>query len=161
MGASSIRQAIQSYIAPTSGLTNTYLDEPHWVSNDAWYTNGLHGTVAYVHLDRESEERLVINGVPTSGQQITYDVGLVLLYEYIIPTDEASPDLWVVGLDQLIDALKARIRADPHLGTGPNGVVWSAGQDQNAIAISRDLPKVDDGVVRSWNVLEFKVLENV
>lgn len=162
MGASTVRQAVKNYLSTTTGLTNTYLDEPHYVSNDAWYAaDGTHGTVAYVHLDVETETRLVITGFPDAGQQVTYQVGFVILYEYIIPSDETSPDLWVLGLDNLIDALKARLRADPHLGTGPNGVVWSAAQDESAITISRDLPKVDAGYVRSWNVLQFKVTENI
>lgn len=161
MGARSVRQAIRDFIAPTPGLTNTFKDEPHFVSNDAWYTaDGTHGTVAYVHLDQEQEERLVL-GFPESGQQITYTVAIVVLYEYLIPDGEASPDLWVDELDDLLDALKARIRSDPHMGTGPTGVIWSAAQHKGALAISRDLPKLDGGVVRSWNVLQFQATENV
>lgn len=162
MGARAIRLAVRDYVAPTAGLSNTYKDEPHYVSNDAWYTaNGTHGTVAYVHIDSESESRLVITGFPEAGQQVTYHVAIVVLYEYLIPENEASPDAWVDGLDDVLDALKARLRADPHLGTGPTGVVWSAAQHDGALAISRDLPKKDSGVVRSWNVLQFQVTENV
>jgi hypothetical protein len=162
VGARSIRQAVRDYIAPTAGISNAYKDEPHYVSNDAWYSaDGTHGTVAYVHIDQEGETRLVITGFPDGGQQITYHVAIVVLYEYLIPDDEASPDAWVDGLDDLLDALKARLRADPHLGTGPTGVVWSAAQHDNTLTISRDLPKKDGGVVRSWNVLQFQVTENV
>ncbi len=162
MGARTIRQAVRNYVASTAGLSNVFKDEPHYVSNDAWYkVDGTHGTVAYVHLDSESEDRLVITGFPDAGQQITYRVGLVVLYEYIIPDNEVSPDDWVDGLDDVIDALKARLRADPHLGTGANGVVWSAAQGDNTLSISRDLPRKDGGYVRSWNVLQFAVTENV
>lgn len=162
MGAAAVRLAIKNYIAPTAGLSSTFKDEPHYTSNDAWYTaDGTHGTVAYVHIDEDDETRLVLSGMPTSGQEITYRVGIVILYEYIIPNDEASPDLWVDGLDAIIDALKARIRADPHLGTGPTGVVWSAAQTTNALKIARDLPRVDGDFVRSWNVLQFEVTEIV
>jgi hypothetical protein len=162
MSASTIRRAVRDYIAPTAGLANTYKAEPHFVGEDAWVAyDGTRGTMAFVNIDNEDESRLVINGTTTSGQQITYDVALVLLYEYLIPPDEASPDDWVDGLDALIDALKVRFRADPHLGTGPGGVVWSAAQEDGALRIARDLPKQGNGVVRSWNVLTFKVTENV
>lgn len=161
MGARSVRQAVRDFIAPTAGITSAFKDEPHYVSNDAWYTaDGTHGTVAYVHIDSESESRLVITGFPESGQQITYHVAIVVLYEYLIPDDEASPDLWVEGLDDVLDALKARLRSDPHLGTGVNGVVWSAAQHEDTLSIARDLPKKDGGIVRSWNVLQFQVTEN-
>lgn len=162
MPARTIRQAVRDYVSLTDGLSNTFKDEPHYVSNEAWYTeDGTHGTVAYVHLDSESETRLVINGFPDAGQQITYNVGIVILYEYVIPDDEESPDNWVDGLDDVIDALKARLRADPHLGTGSTGVVWSAAQEYGTLSISRDLPRKDGGYVRSWNVLQFKVTENI
>lgn len=162
MPARAVRQAIRDYIADTPGISNAFKDEPHYVSNDSWYTeDGIHGTVAYVHLDSESETRLVITGFPEAGQQITYRVGLVVLYEYLIPDDELSPDDWVDGLDDVIDALKERLRVDPHLGTGPDGVIWSAAQHEGALSISRDLPRKDGGYVRSWNVLQFQVTENV
>lgn len=162
MGARSIRLALKNYIAPTAGLTNAYKDEPHYVSNDAWYTaDGVHGTVAYVHIDEEEESRLVITGFPESGQEITYRVSVIVLYEYLIPDQEPSPDDWVDGLDDVLDALKARIRADPHLGTGPTGIVSSAAQHDKALSIVRDLPKKDGGVVRSWNALAFEVMEIV
>jgi hypothetical protein len=160
--ARNVRAAIRDYIAETPGISRAFKDEPHYVSNEAWYTeDGIHGTVAFVHLDSESESRLVINGFPDAGQQVTYFVGLVILYEYLIPDDEQSPDEWVDGLDDIIDNLKARIRADPHMGTGPDGVIWSAAQHDGALSISRDLPRRDGGFVRSWNVLQFRVTENV
>lgn len=162
MPARTIRKAVRDYLAETPGISNCFKDEPHYVSNEAWYTeDGIHGTVAYVHLDSESETRLVITGFPDAGQQITYNVGVVVLYEYLIPDDEESPDDWVDGLDDVIDALKARLRADPHLGTGPDGVIWSGAQEAHTLAISRDLPRKDAGFVRSWNVLQFKVTENI
>lgn len=162
MSSRTVRQAVRDYLAPTAGVTNAFKDQPHYVSNEAWYTEeGEHGTVIYVHLDTETETRLVITGFPDAGQQITYSVGVVVLYEYLIPNDETSPDNWVDGLDDVIDALKARLRADPRLGTGPDGVIWSAAQEPSTLTISRDLPRKDGIFVRSWNVLQFKVTENL
>ena len=160
MSAATVRLAIRDYIAPTAGLANTYKAQPHYVGEEAWVAyDGTRGTMAFVNIDNEAESRIVLDGSPATGKEITYDVALVLLYEYLIPSDEPSPDDWVDGLDALIDALKDRFRADPHLGTGPGGVVWSAAQEDGALQIARDLPKQGDGVVRSWNVLTFKVQE--
>lgn len=160
MGARAVRQAIRDFIAETPGISNAFRDEPHYVSNDAWYTeDGTHGTVAYVHLDQESETRLVITGFPDAGQQITYTIGIVVLYEYLIPDDEVSADQWVEGLDDVLDALKARLRSDPSMGA-PN-LIFNGAQSADSLSISRDLPRKDGGYVRSWNVLQFQVFENL
>jgi hypothetical protein len=160
VAARDVRVAIRDYIAPTPGITRAFKDEPHFVGEDAWYDeNGVAGTVAYVHIDDERESRFALTGSPESGQQISYDVSIVILYQYLIPTDEADPADWVDGLDDLIAALKARLRADPTMGTGPGGAVFMAAQEDGALHIARDLPKRDNGIVRSWNVLQFKASE--
>jgi hypothetical protein len=66
----------------------------------------------------------------------------------------------VDSLDDLLDALKKRLRADPTLGLGAGAKIQAA-QHENALTIARDLPKRDGGYVRSWNVLEFQVTEYV
>jgi hypothetical protein len=160
MAARQVRAAIRDYIAPTPGITRAFKDEPHFVGEDAWYDeNGVPGTVAYVHIDDERESRFVLTGDAATGQRIDYDVSIVILYQYLIPTEEADPADWVDGLDDLIGALKARLRADPTMGTGTGGVIWQAAQEDGALHIARDLPKRDSGVVRSWNVLQFKATE--
>lgn len=160
MAARQVRAAIRDYIAPTAGVTRAFKDEPRFAGEDAWYDSaGAHGTVVYVHIDDERESRFALTGTTTSGQRIDYDVSIVILYEYVVPTEEADPSDWVDGLDDLIGALKARLRADPTMGTGPGGVVWQAAQEDGALHIARDLPKLASGVVRSWNVLQFKAAE--
>src|ERR1043166_10156044 len=135
MGARAVRQAIRDFISTVDGISNAYRDEPHYVSNEAWYTeDGTHGTVAYVHLDQESETRLTITGFPDAGQQITYTVGIVVLYEYLISDDETSPDNWVEGLDDVLDALKARLRSDPSMGS--TNLIWNGAQQADSLAIS-------------------------
>lgn len=160
MAARQVRAAIRDFIAPTPGVTRAFKDEPRFAGEDAWYdADGAHGTVVYVHIDDERETRFVLTGETTSGQRIDYDVSIVILYEYVVPTEEADPSDWVDGLDDLIGALKARLREDPTMGTGPGGVVFQAAQEDGALHIARDLPKLASGVVRSWNVLQFKAAE--
>lgn len=160
MAARQVRAAIRDYIAPTAGVTRAFKDEPRFAGEEQWYTaDGAHGTVVYVHIDDERETRLTVTGSPAVGKQIEYDISIVILYEYVIPDDEVDPADWVDGLDDLIGALKARLRADPTMGTGTGGVIWQAAQEDGALHIARDLPKLASGVVRSWNVLQFKASE--
>lgn len=162
MAAGQVRAAIRDFVAPTAGITRAFKDEPHFVAEGEWYAaDGTPGTVVYVHLDDEEETRLTVTGDPSIGKQITYSVSIVILYQYVIPSEEADPADWVDGLDTLLAALKARLRSDPTMGTGPGGVIWQAAQEDGALHIARDLPKRDQGVVRSWNVLQFKAIEQV
>lgn len=168
MSAKTVRAAIADYLRPTPGIAKMFRDEPWIVTAEAWtQENGLPGTVAYVHIDREAETRYALAGWnPTGlGKAISYDVSIVVLYQYDIPDQPDDKDSWVDGLDELLDALKARVRADPTLGTGEGGVVWQAGEGGLPggpdLEVQRDLPKLNNGKVLSWNALQFKVTEMV
>lgn len=163
MAARQVRLAIRDYLAPTAGVTRAFKDEPRFAAEEAWYTaDGTHGTVIYVHIDDEQESRFVLSGSPETGQRVEYVVSVVILYEYAIPAEEDSADDWVDGLDDIIAALKARLRADPSMGTSalpPENQIHMAAQEDNALHIARDVPKTSGGFVRSWNVLQFKASE--
>lgn len=161
MSASTVRNAVTAYLGNTTGITTFYRDQPWFADAEEWETqNGDPGTVAYMHIDDESEERIVINGGTATGKQVTYQIAVVMLYQYAIPDQPLSKDSWVDGLDALIEALKTKIRTDPTLGTGTGGVVWQAGSvGGKDIEIQRELPKLKDGLVLSWNALTFRVTE--
>jgi hypothetical protein len=159
MGAKHVRAALRDFIAPTPGISQMFKDEPWLVTAEAWETeDGLPGTVAYVHIDDEHESRLTITGSPETGKRIDYKVSIVILYQYTIPDEPGSKDEWVDGLDDLLDALKARLRSDPTMGTG-GAVIWQAGQADGDLHITRDLPKLNHGKVLSWNALQMDVTE--
>lgn len=159
MGAKAVRAALRDYIAPTPGISQMFKDEPWLVTAEAWETEaGLPGTVAYVHIDEEQESRLTITGSPVAGKRVDYVVSIVILYQYTIPSDPGSKDEWVDGLDDLLDALKGRLRSDPTMGTG-GAVIWQAGQGEDDLHILRDLPKLNHGKVLSWNALRLQVTE--
>jgi hypothetical protein len=158
--ARQVRAALAAYIAPTPGISQMFKDEPWIVTAEAWETpDGLPGTVAYVHIDSESETRVTVTGSPSAGKRVDYAVSIVILYQYVIPDNPDGKDSWVDGLDDLLDALKARLRADPTMGTGAGGVVWQAGQDDSDLSIARDLPKLNHGKVLSWNAMQLRVTE--
>ncbi|QGJ93459.1 hypothetical protein SEA_MUFASA8_9 [Arthrobacter phage Mufasa8] len=159
MGAAAIRTALASYIAPTTGITAMFRDEPWFITGEAWTTeDGLPGTVCYLHINEESETRITVTGSGSVGKRVDYKVGIIILYQYVIPDAPIGNDAWVDGLDQLIDALKARLRADPTMGTDGT-VIWQAGQSDGDLRIRRDLPKLHGGKVHSWNVMELEVTE--
>lgn len=171
MGALEVRRAIKDWFAPPiiAGLQTVYAAQPWIAITTAWElsANSGFGAIAWVHFPHQDETRIAFDGIPGGMKQITYDVGLVLLYQYLIPAnlgageDESS---WVGPLDQMLTDIKARLREDQTLGTGGAdvpGLVWQAGEDQKDIAIDQDFPTRDAGKVHSWNALRFQVVENV
>lgn len=167
MGSAAVRSAVTAFIATTPGITKMFRDEPWIVTSDAWETpDGLPGTVAYTHINNETETRLAMAGQDGSGagKAVVYDVSIIILYQYVIPDSPDDKDSWVDGLDAIIDNIKARIRSDPTFGTGPGGVVWQAGEGDpfsggSDLTIQRDLPKLNNGKVLSWNNLTVKIVE--
>jgi hypothetical protein len=162
MGRATVRAALQSFLTGTTGLTTLYKDAPWEMTGDNWQTNGLPGTPGFLHLDHSSESRISLGGDHGGFKQVDYTASLVLLYQFVIPSDVASKDVWVDGLDTLLDAVVTKIRSDRAFGT--NGtVIFEAGNQDQGIQISQDLPHWDHGggKVRNWVRVEFKVAEIV
>lgn len=169
MPASTVRAAVASWISGgnIAGLNTVYRAQPWFVDGQKWNLSAQlgSGAVGFVHILEEAERRLTFpaeSPANTSGvvgeKEITYTLGFVVLYQYLIPTDPASEDDWVDPLDTLLAAIKARLRSDPTLGTGGDPI-FEAAQDPNDCRTVHDLPRRDSGTVQSWNVVEFHATE--
>ena len=162
MPSADIRSAVVKYFTGTTGLTSVSKDEPWYMDGQMWIQNGLEGTASFVHINHQSETRVDLGGLGGGKKAVTYDVALVVAYQYRIPTDTGGGmDTWVDGLDAVLDAVVAKLRADQTLGCGSAGPVWSAGEQDMDIAIQRELPTRDGGKVWSVNYVMFKVIEIV
>ncbi|WP_427130313.1 hypothetical protein [Pseudarthrobacter sp. S9] len=163
MSATTVTAAIQSFLAGTPGITTLYKDAPWEMTGDNWQTNALPGTPAFIHLDHSSESRIALGGEHGGWKQVDYTVSLVLLYQYVIPSDVASKDVWVDGLNDLLDKVVTRIRSDRAFGSAGGAPIFEAGNQDQGIQIARDLPHWDvgGGKVRSWVRVEFKVTEMI
>jgi hypothetical protein len=165
MGATQVTAAIQTFLTGIPGITTLYKDAPWELSGDNWQTNNLPGTPAFLHLDHSTEKRITVPAVNGGQKSVDYTVSLVLLYQYLIPSDlgGAGKDVWVDGLNTLLDNVTAQIRSDPAFGCGDAGPIFEAGNQDGGIIIARDMPHWDPGggKVRSWVRVEFKVTEIV
>ena len=163
MADGAVRQAIQNFFLNPSidGVQHVYLDVPWFLDGAQWdvFDNRGWAAVASIHLDRSQESRITLP-FGTGSKNVEHNVGLILQYQYLIPAKFQQgefEDAWVTGLDQIVDAVKDRIRSDYTFNS--NGVIWQSGQQANDIRITRDVPTVDLGRVVSWNVVEFSVTE--
>lgn len=172
MSDGSVRSAIKTYMgaANIDGISKWYLDEPWYVAGGQWPA-AIAGSIAYVHIDDTRETRLTMGGLvgtmPGGQKMALHMVSLVIAYRYRIPTtttEEISEDAWVAPMDTQIEAVKARIRADPTFGCAAAGPIWQAGQDLDgtpSIHQVRDLPVTDPKrtQVLCWNRIEIPVAE--
>lgn len=167
MSTKAVRTAIRDYLVAGSipGLEKVYLDQPWIALGGDWQLSAnadgtqsrTWGAIGWTHIDDEREARATLPAV-VGSKAVTYKIGLVTLYQYLIPSDPTSTvdaDDWVNPLDDLLEGIKARLRADPTMGTGAGGVVFEAAQDSGDLNIVRDLPRRDFGKVWSWQVVEF------
>ena len=169
MGYASIRTALVSYFAPIPQMQTMYKEAP-WIVNGGDFQLNPGTTAAavgFVHIDHSVEERITLPAY-TGSKGVDYTVALVFLYKWLRPFNQpggVSPDAYVADLDALIDAIKAKIRADQNagspanifqMGTGSGGSYAGEGPD---IAVTQDLPEdIDEGIFTLCRV-EFHVYE--
>lgn len=163
MADSAVRVAIRDFFtAPEiDGIQKVYLDVPWFVDGAAWEVYDSRGwaAIASVHLDTSRESRITVPW-KFGSKQVQHTVGLLIQYQYLVPVSFApneAEDAWVEGFDQIIDAIKDRIRSDYTMAS--SGIIFQAGQDNDDIRVSRDVPTVDVGRVVVWCVVEFNVTE--
>lgn len=172
MGAEEIRVAVADYFAPpvVIGLNKVFKAMPYWAGGDEWEfdVDNAWAAVGYVHLTQDAERRIGLGGAEGGQKMVTYTVGLVLLFKCLIPDPmpiELDADWYVSFLDQLIDDVKDRIRADRTFGCGTDGPVWQAAEGDGVntpdLRVQRDLPRLKGGMVQSWQVVEFTLDEVV
>lgn len=172
MSAGTVRRAIQAYLrdAAVDGVDLVYREQP-WdpIADDGWdlATDLGHGAAVIVHLESQRESRITMPaaypGRSFVGQKaVDHSVGLIVLYQYLIPDGlptGSESDSWVDPLDAILDDLRAAIQADPTLGCASAGPIFQAGQAEGDLEIVRDLPRRTADKVLSWQLIRLTVTE--
>lgn len=140
-----------------AGMGRWYRDYPVRTPGAAFGvgTVGPWGAIGWPHLQQVGERRLSLPA-KYGTKEITYRVGLVLGFQYRVPPNlaDGDEDAWVVPLDQLLDAVCDRLRADQSLG----GICLMAGEGEGSgpqLTIQRGMPQLDGGVLHLWTAVEF------
>jgi hypothetical protein len=112
------------------------------------------GAVMAVHLNVSTETRLEIGGVLNAP----FNTQLYLWYF----ASKQSPGVAQAAFDDLLDAIKARIRADPTLGMGINSgapaIVTQAGEGETGITVNTPPPYTEPGAYTfGSSVISFNV----
>lgn len=186
MSQGAVRKAIAAYLnggipASLPGFNHCYRAQPTFLDPTKWWVLPADlgvGTLGYLHLAMVDEDRIAYPAI--EGQKLVeYTVALLLISRYPIPTGSQAValqgDEWVDGWDDTVGSIKAYLRADPHLGTGPvfppsgpagdgSEVIWQAAQSRGDLRMtSGDMPVRDEnaGEIFNFAVLEFRATENI
>lgn len=173
MSRTTVRQAVTDFMAQPAipGLSAWFRSPPWFLDGDAWNLADQlgSGAVGMVHVTDESESRITMPavqplqpGAPIGQKAVRYKIGLVVLYQYLLPSGTLVPvpsDDYISALDATLDGVVERLRSDPNLGQ-PD-VIFQAGQDQDDIKIHSDLPRRLPAKILAWSVVEFNLTEIV
>lgn len=133
MSRATIRAAMAAWLAPpaVAGINTVYRGQPKIIPGQAFFagvTGVNSGCVAMIHIARDTEKRIAIGG-PTSGKKrIDYTVEFRLLYRLVRSASTTGGDAGLDATDEfdaIVDALKARIRADR---TANSAAIWQWGE---------------------------------
>ena len=152
------------------GVSAVYGAIPWFVAGSQWQLSDEFGSgaIVFLHIEDRGEKRL---SDPAEGftpdvvgcKQVDYQVDLVVLYQYMIPSasqaDAVPEDAWIGPLDATMQALKDLIHSDPTAGTGPQGVIFEMAQDDGDLKGSAPLPLRTPAKIWTWPVLQFSVTE--
>lgn len=166
MSAGTVRAQLLAYLSTPgiTGIETWFADEPWFAAGESWKlsANNGWGAVAWPAITDESEDRLTLPAL-TGQKEVTYKVSIVVLFQYVIPAGPASADAYSGPLDSVIEAVKARLRADPKAGTGAglDGVIFQQSQDVGDLHVQRAVPHLakGGGKVIAWNAIETTVRE--
>ena len=169
MSAGTVRAAIAAFMTNPliSGLGGFYQAEPFGApgSTREPLTGGTPGAGAlgFVWISEENEERQTLP-VLYGNKSVEYKVTIALLYRYARATNTGSDtfDAWIHPLDDLVDAVKARIRSDPTFGQP--SVIFQAGQGpvgSNSVDLKTSWlkPVLVGQQIEAWVAIDLDVIE--
>lgn len=166
MSSASVRAQMLAFLSaqPVAYINRWYSAEPWYVAAerlDLAANNGT-GAVAWLHITDESESRSALPAV--AGQKaITYKLAVVMLGVWVIPAGPTGEDAYIGPVDDMIEAVKARLRSDPKAGTGAglDGVIFQQSQDPGDLAVQRNVPLLDPGggALLIWQRIDTTVTE--
>lgn len=156
MSRSSIRAGLTQFLANgTTGVNTWYSSSPKLIRESDYFANQVgaaYGAVGIVHIGTAVEMRKGMGG-PTSGsKRLDYPVEIQVLFLYSAAAVAVGGDSGVdaqTAWDGVIDAVKARIRADRTAG----GAVWEWGETGGLADVASEPNQLGSGGVQIWGAI--------
>lgn len=137
MSRLTIRKGIADWLRDNvSGLNTVYAGLPRVIPATAFFPNtpgSVSGAVCCVHLPADDEARISSGGEHAGWKRLDHTVELQLFFRHVAPATIAAGDgtadagiVATEAFDELVEDLKARIRADRTAG----GAAWQWGESR-------------------------------
>lgn len=162
-----VREAVQSWIASAqiNTLNQTFTSFPKRID---FQVNSFPGqnsrAAAVVFIESEDEQRIAIGGVGNMPvgegfgiKRVDYSIALQIFHHSLQRNAEDAMN----DFDQLIDAVKTRLREGQHtLGeTNPN-LIWQAAEPSISVQYGEPLTN-EGGATETWCAIRFIVTEMI
>jgi hypothetical protein len=162
-----VREAVQSWIASAqiNTLNQTFASFPKRID---FQVNSFPGqnsrAAAVVFIESEDEQRIAIGGVGNMPvgegfgiKRVDYSIALQIFHHSLQRNAEDAMN----DFDQLIDAVKTRLRQGQHtLGeTNPN-LIWQAAEPSISVQYGEPLTN-EGGATETWCAIRFTVTEMI
>ncbi len=168
MSRATVRQAVQNWIssAQIDTLNQTLSSFPKRIN---FQVNSFPGqnnrAAAVVFIENEQESRIAIGGVDTmsSGgagkgwKRVDYGIALQVFHHSL----ERNAEDAMSAFDDLIDAIKERLRAGQHtLGVENPNIIWQAAEPGIDVQYGEPLSN-EGGATETWAAIRFTVTEMI
>lgn len=111
------------------------------------------GALIQIDITDDTEVREAMGGATDGWKRITYRT-LVRVFGRSI---EEHVEIALTNFDDVLEAIKARIRADRTLG----GAVFQAGEGVYGIQTQSAIPQINEGVIELYAQLTLNVVEHI
>lgn len=165
-----VRNTVATFIQPpnVAGIAEVFTAKPRAVDQDDYrfgFPKGTQsGAICYPFIGTEREQRLELVGSNALGKIVVYDVELALRFHSSQKRSEDAQD----DYDDMVDALKTRIRSDSYLGDTTQTIWFSSEGDlgssvdlEHRCTIPQHVGTAGGGTLVIWGSLKFRVCQHL
>jgi hypothetical protein len=159
VGRKEARSVIANFISPPNvdGINQVFTSFPKRIN---FQINSLPSQksrcAAVIFIESEREERIAVGGATSGWKRVDYQIAIQLFHHSVENSAEDAMD----DFDNVIDALKNRIRSDHRFGDTSGTLVWQGAEPR--IDTNYGEPTSSDGTATEiWAQVRFDVTQMI
>ena len=159
VGRKEARSVIANFISPPNvdGINQVFTSFPKRIN---FQVNALpsqkNRCAAVIFIESEREERIAVGGATSGWKRVDYQIAIQLFHHSVENSAEDAMD----DFDNVVDALKNRIRSDHRFGDVSGTLVWQGAEPR--IDTSYGEPSSSDGTATEiWAQVRFDVTQMI
>ena len=158
-GRTGVRATLYNWLSTGNiyGLNQVFTSFPKRIDYQVNSQPGqLSRAAAVIFIQSERETRLAIGGATNGWKRVDYSI-IVQVYQHSL---ERNAEEAMVAFDNLIDAIKTRLRADHNFGDTTGNLVWQGAEP--VISATYGEPATNNGgATETFAEIQFDVTEMI